>query len=105
VSGSEWIVISGASAIAGTFLGEAALDVSLVPAVATQQLWLPHSLIGQVGEVAIWRGNLQTAITIAHEELHHQVYRRGWETIKTAKEIELWVERVAIRYAWLKRVK
>jgi hypothetical protein len=41
VNGVEGGLISSASSAVGTMLGEAALQASFVPAVASEQLWLP----------------------------------------------------------------
>ncbi len=50
----------------------------------------------RVGPLAIQGGPRETLITIAHEEMHHRLWARGW------LQSEWYVERVAQRFARLK---
>ena len=69
---------------------------------------LPNDTYGQatrglsteIGPLAIIEGKVETLITIAHEEMHHRVWERGWKLAGQA--LENYVEKVAQRFARLK---
>jgi RHS repeat-associated protein len=59
----------------------------------------------KIGPLSIWRGNMQTAITIAHEELHHRIWNRKFPTFSSLRDLELYVETRAIRFAQMKGIR
>jgi hypothetical protein len=55
-----------------------------------------QGLYTKVGSLAIQEGRRETLLTIAHEEMHHRLWARGW------LQSEAYVESIAQRFARLK---